>query len=111
MTVDVGMPMVPEAATFGLMVIVLLLALLRPRAQFPHRDTDLDVPAGHATTVGWVTFAGLLAVLGLTFFAREGASGFSGSFVNDSLAIFSKKLFLSAAALPRRRPRPSAASR
>src|SRR5437762_1646877 len=74
MTFDIGMPLIPEAALFGLMVLVLLIGLLRPRAPFPHRDTEPDALTGHATVFGWVTFVGLLATLGLTFVAREGAT-------------------------------------
>ena len=99
MTFDVGMPMVPEVALFLLAVLVLFLGLLRPQVAVPHRDTDPDLQVGHATAVGWVTFVGLLATLALTFLAREGTSLFGGTFVNDSLAIFSKKLFIASAAL------------
>ena len=99
MTFDPGMPMVPEVALFVLAVLVLFLGLLRARVAVPHRDIDPDLQVGHATGVGWVTFFGLLATLGLTFVAREGGSLFGGSFVNDSLAIFAKKLFIASAAL------------
>ena len=98
MTFDPGMPMVPEVALFVLAVLVLFLGLLRARVAVPHRDIDPDLQVGHATGVGWVTFFGLLATLGLTFVAREGGSLFGGSFVNDSLAIFAKKLFIASAA-------------
>jgi NADH-quinone oxidoreductase subunit N len=87
MTFDIGMPMVPELALFVLAVLVLLIGLVR------------QGDSASSRVVGWFTLAGLLATLGLTFFVREGASLFSGSFVNDGLAIFSKKLFLSSAAL------------
>ena len=99
MTFDLGMPMVPEVALFVLAVVVLFMGLLRPRASAPHRDVDIDLQVGHATAVGWVTFVGLIVILSLTFFQREGQTLFNGSFVNDSLAIFSKKLFVGAAAL------------
>ena len=85
MTFDPGMPMVPEVALFVLAVIVLVVGLIR------QRDSG--------QIIGWLTLIGLLVTLGLTFMAREGQSLFGGSFVNDSLAIFSKKLFVSAAAL------------
>ena len=85
MTFDPGMPMVPEVALFVLAVIVLVVGLIR------QRDSG--------QIIGWLTLIGLLVTLGLTFMAREGQSLFGGSFVNDSLAIFSKELFLSAAAL------------
>jgi NADH-quinone oxidoreductase subunit N len=99
MTFDLGMPMVPEVALFVLAVLVLCMGLLRPRAAVPHLDVDVDLQVGHATAVGWVTFVGLLAVLGLIFLQREGQTLFGASFVNDSLALFSKKLFLASAAL------------
>src|SRR5436190_18699572 len=79
MTFDVGMPMVPELALFVLAVLVLLIGLVR------------QGDSASSRLVGWFTLAGLLATLGLTSFVREGESIFSGSFVNDSLAIFSKK--------------------
>ena len=99
MTFDVGMPLVPEVSLFILAVLVLFLGFLRSPAAVPHRDIDPDVQVGHATVVGWVTFVGLLAIFGLTFLIREGGSLFGGSFVNDSLAIFVKKLFVASAAL------------
>jgi NADH-quinone oxidoreductase subunit N len=85
MTFDLGMPFVPELALFVLAVLVLLIGLVK------------QGDPGRA--IGWITFVGLLATCGLTFFSREGASLFGGSFVNDSLAIFAKKLFVSSAAL------------
>jgi NADH-quinone oxidoreductase subunit N len=89
MTFDPGMPMVPEVALFGLMVLVLFVGLLRKPGS--------NAPQGQI--VGWLTLIGFLITLALTFFAREGETLFSGSFVNDSLAIFSKKLFVASAAL------------
>ena len=85
MTFDIGMPLVPELAIFALAVLVLLIGLVQQ--------------GDPGRVIGWITLIGLLAVLGLTFVAQEGRSLFGGSFVNDSLAIFSKKLFLSSAAL------------
>jgi NADH-quinone oxidoreductase subunit N len=85
MTFDPGMPMVPEVALFVLAVLVLVVGLIR------QRDSG--------QIIGWVTLIGLMVTLGLTFMVREGQTLFGGSFVNDSLAIFSKKLFVSAAAL------------
>src|SRR4029079_10678982 len=79
------MPMVPEVALFVLAVVVLSIGLVRRG------------DSGHV--IGWVTLIGLLATFGLTFLAREGQSLLGGSFVNDTLAIFSKKLFVGAAAL------------
>jgi len=85
MTFDIGMPMVPEVALFVLAVLVLLIGLVKQ--------------GDPGRVIGWVTLVGLLGTLGLTFVVREGASLFSGSLVNDSLAIFSKKLFVGSAAL------------
>ena len=85
MTFDIGMPLVPELALFVLAVLVLFIGLVK------------QGDPGRA--IGWITLIGLLGTFGLTSFAREGASLFGGSFVNDSLAIFAKKLFVSSAAL------------
>ena len=102
MTFDIGMPMVPEVALFVLAVLVLLVGLLRKPAPDPGSripDPGPDPAPGQAPLIGWLTLIGLLATFGLTFFARDGTTLFSGSFVNDGLAIFSKKLFAAAAAL------------
>ena len=85
MTFDSGMPLLTELALFALAVLVLLIGLAR------RGDPD--------RSIGWVTFLGLLAILGLTSSSEEGRSLFGGSFVQDSLAIFAKRLFLGAAAL------------
>src|SRR5437868_327225 len=85
MTFDIGMPMIPEAALFGLMVLVLLTGVIERQ---PTR-----------ALVGWLTVIGVAGRVGLTVVAREGATLFSGSFVDDSLAIFAKKLLVAAAAL------------
>ena len=105
MTFDLGMPMVPEVALFVLAVLVLFIGLMQRPA--PHATVEPGTPGSRipdpgsrsASTVGWVTLIGLLATFGLTFLAREDQSLFGGSFVNDTLAIFSKKLFVGAAAL------------
>jgi NADH-quinone oxidoreductase subunit N len=81
MTMGLGAPLVPELALFALAVIVLLAGLIRP---------------GRA--IGWLTFAGLLAVLGIMYFAREGTL-FESSFIQDELALFAKRLFLFASAV------------
>jgi NADH-quinone oxidoreductase subunit N len=83
MTLQHAAPLVPELAMFVLAVLVMFLGLfgLRGRA------------------VGWVALIGLLAVLALTFFQQDDTSLFAGSFVNDSLALFAKKLFIASAAL------------
>jgi NADH-quinone oxidoreductase subunit N len=96
MTFDMAMPMVPEAVLFGFMVLVLFVGLLRKSA--PHPQSRIPNP-GEASLIGWLSIVGLLVALALTFFARENATLFSNSFVNDSLAIFSKKLFTAAAVL------------
>ena len=85
MTFDLGMPLVPETGLFVLAVIVLLTGVVK-RGD-PHRR------------IGWLTFVGLLAVLGLTLGADEGRSLLGGTFVQDGLAIFAKRLLLGAAAL------------
>jgi NADH-quinone oxidoreductase subunit N len=84
MTFDLASPLVLEVALLALAVVVLLLGLIWR-----------GDPNGR---IGWVAFIGLLAILGLTFQTEEG-SLLGGSFVQDSLAIFAKQLFLSAAAL------------
>ncbi len=85
MNFELGMPLLPELAILGLAVLVVVIGL---------------VQQGDPTRrIGWVTFVGLLAVFVLTFFAEEGRSLIGGSFVQDSLAIFAKQLFLSSAAL------------
>ena len=76
-------PLVPELATFVLAVLVMLLGLLGLRGR----------------SVGWVALIGLLAVLGLMHYQEPGTSLFAGSFVNDELALFAKRLFLASAAL------------
>ena len=81
MTMALGAPLVPELALFALAVIVLLAGLIRP---------------GRA--IGWLAFAGLLAVLGVMYIAREGTL-FEGSFIQDELALFAKRLFLFASAV------------
>ena len=99
MTFNFGMPLLVELALFALAVVVLLAGILR-RAP---RGEPSDVPRGGrgpaGTVIGWVTLAGLVAIFGLTFLATEGASLLRGSFVQDSLAIFAKRLFIASAAL------------
>ena len=91
MTADISLPLVPELALFALSVVVLILGLARNPAT--------RVENGQARMFGWVTFLGLLAVLSLTFASAEGASLFGGAYVQDSLAIFAKRLVLAAGAL------------
>ena len=85
MTLSIGMPLAPEIALFVLALIVLFIGLIRQ--------------GNSGRTVGWVTLIGLLGVMGIACSAEEGRSLCGGSFVNDALAIFSKELFLAAAAL------------
>ena len=74
MTFDLSMPLVLEGATFALAVLVLIVGLVR------------QGDSGRA--IGWMTFVGLLIVLGLTWVAEEGRSLFEGAFVQDGLALF-----------------------
>src|SRR5687767_14742789 len=90
MTFDPGMPLAIELALFALAVIVLLAGTLgRPYVMVGPRSGPANtesyagqVPrSGPATTgIGWLTFAGLVATFGLTFFSTEGASILRGSF-------------------------------
>jgi len=82
MTLQPVMPLLTELALFSLAVLVLLLGIVR-----------------RGPPAGWVTLVGLLAIFGLTFFLEEGASLLRESFVLDSLAVFSKRLFVASAAL------------
>jgi NADH-quinone oxidoreductase subunit N len=82
MTFDIGTPLAIELALFALAVLVLLLAIAR-------------APGAAAS----VTLAGLAAIFGLSFFAAEGGSILNGTFVQDGLALFSKRLFIASAAL------------
>jgi NADH-quinone oxidoreductase subunit N len=84
MTFDLGAPLILELALLALAVLVLVLGLVWR-----------GDPHGR---IGWVTFIGLLAVLGLSFLAKEG-SLLGDSFIQDSLAIFAKQLFVAAAAI------------
>lgn len=111
MTFSLSMPLAVEVALFALAVLVLLMGILRggdPRAQTAEPATDADL-AGQTAQVsrggpvssaaGWVTLVGLLAVFGLSFLAAEGESILRGSFVQDGLSLFAKRLFLASAAL------------
>ena len=83
MTFHPGMPLVIELALFALAVVVLSIGI---------------VGKGHRIA-GWVTLGGLVAIFGLTFLATEGASILRGSFVQDGLALFAKRLFIGSAVL------------
>jgi NADH-quinone oxidoreductase subunit N len=80
MTFDLGMPLAIELATFALAVLVLVVGLF--------------TQGGAHQRIGWLTLAGLLGVLALTFVATPGGSLFSLSFVQDDLALFAKRLFI-----------------
>jgi NADH-quinone oxidoreductase subunit N len=91
MTPDLSLPLVPELALFALSVLVLLLGLAR--------NPSGPVAPHQGRRFGGITLIGLLAVLGLTFASEEGREIFGGAYVQDSLAIFAKRLVLAAAAL------------
>jgi NADH-quinone oxidoreductase subunit N len=96
---EVISPLTAEIAVFLLAVVVLMLGLVAGDVA----RTDA-ARAGAARTlsgprIGWVAFIGLLAVFGLTFGAAEGQSLFGGTYVEDGLSLFSKRLFIAAAAL------------
>jgi NADH-quinone oxidoreductase subunit N len=85
LTFDVGMPLVPEVALFALAVLALLVGIIRQ--------------GDSGRIIGWITFVGLLGVLGVTCVAEEGRSLLQGTFVQDALAIFAKRLFVASAVL------------
>ena len=96
MTFDPGMPLVVELALFALAIVVLLVGI----AGRPYRGRGpRSGPAAAGAGIGWLTLVGLIAIFGLTFLADEGGSVLRGSFVQDSLAIFAKRLFIASAAL------------
>jgi NADH-quinone oxidoreductase subunit N len=72
----------PELTLLALAVLVLLGGLVRP---------------GRA--LGWVAFVGLLVLFGVLTLVPEGGALFGGAFVQDALALFSKRLFVAATAL------------
>jgi NADH-quinone oxidoreductase subunit N len=91
MTFDLGLPLIPEVALFALAVVVLVMGLIRP-------STTAGEPRPRRA-IGWITFVGLLAIFGLTVGATEGRVLFGGAYVEDSLAIFAKRLFVATTAL------------
>ena len=112
MTFSAGMPLAIELALFALAVVVLLIGIVGrggggpdPRAAKPSESVGKVPRSGSAgssrngSAAGWVTLFGLLAIFGLTFTAAEGASILRGSFVQDALALFAKRLFLASAAI------------
>lgn len=98
MTLNSGMPLAIELALFALAVLV-LLAGLAARGGTDPRGSERAVNPGGSPMVGWITLGGLLSVFLLTFFAEEGTSILRGSFVQDGLALFAKRLFLASAAI------------
>ena len=78
MTFDLGMPLVPELALFALACLVLLAGL----------DARRVAPSAGSRS------SALVGVFALTCFAEEGRSLFGGTFVQDALALFAKRLFL-----------------
>ena len=96
MTFDLGMPLAIELALFALAVVVLLAGIARPHA----RQAPLSEGTGGSPgPAAWLTLAGLVAIFGLTFLATEGGSILRGSFVQDGLALFAKRLFIASAAI------------
>jgi len=102
MTFSAGMPLAIELALFALAVVVLLIGIVGrggggpdPRAA----KSSESALSRNGSAAGWVTLFGLLAIFGLTFTAVEGASILRGSFVQDALALFAKRLFLASAAI------------
>jgi len=79
---EILMPLLPELALFALAVVVLVGGAIRRGA-----------------AMGWITLIGLVATFALTFIVQEGASLLDGAFVQDSLALFSKRLFVASAVL------------
>jgi len=84
MTMVLGTPLVVEVA-------VLLFAVAALVAGLVLRD--------HGRPIGWIALAGTALAFGLTFAAREGATAFGGTFVQDGLSLFVKRLVLGATAL------------
>ena len=85
-SMNLAMPLVPELALAALAVLVLVVGIVEGQ----NRSTQAS---------GWIALAGLLGLLGLTFVAEEGRSAFGGSFVQDALSIFAKRLFVGSAAI------------
>ena len=85
MDLNVLLPVAPDLALFALAVVVLLVGAVGRGS------------AGQG--VAWLSLAGLLLTFALTFVVPEGASLLRGSFVQDGLALFAKRLFLASAAL------------
>ncbi|HKA61011.1 MAG TPA: NADH-quinone oxidoreductase subunit N [Methylomirabilota bacterium] len=67
----------------GLAILMLIVFLV-----------GLVMPAGDKRRVGVLTAIGLVILLGLSWRAEPGAEIFSGAFVQDELALFTKRLFI-----------------
>jgi NADH-quinone oxidoreductase subunit N len=98
MTLNSGMPLAIELALFALAVLVLLAGLAARGGTDPRSAEGGEGSAG-SPMIGWITLGGLLSIFVLSFFAEEGASILRGSFVQDGLALFAKRLFLASAAI------------
>ncbi|MEQ1574549.1 MAG: NADH-quinone oxidoreductase subunit N [Vicinamibacterales bacterium] len=92
MNFNLAMPLAVELSLAALAVLVLVTGLIEGTSR---SSSAVNARRG----AGWLTFIGLVGILGLTFLADEGASLFGGSFVQDGLALFAKKLFVGSAAL------------
>ena len=84
MTADIALALLPELTLFALAVVVLLSGVTMRRG---------------GLAAGWITLVGFVAAFVLTFAVPEGASLLRASFVQDSLALFAKRLFISSAAI------------
>ena len=73
-------PLGLELALGGLIFVVLMLGLFKPRT--PDRRC------------GWVSLAGLTALSAWSFFVPPGGTLFGGAFALDPLALFAQRLFL-----------------
>ena len=105
MNPDILIALAPELALFALAVVV-LLAGLAARARGSHvgrvplsEDAGGPAKAKGGPAIGWLTLIGLAVIFGVTFLVPEGASLLGDSFVQDSLALFAKRLFIASAAL------------
>ena len=72
-SLDPSAPLVLEGAAFALMLLVLVMGLIKP--------------GGGSRMAGWLTLAGLAALLTAAFAASPGATALGGSFVLDELAL------------------------
>ena len=86
---NLGMPLSLELILFAVAVLVLIAGLFQRSATGGHNHHG----------IAWATFIGLLVSFALTFAAQEGRTILGGMFVQDSLAIFAKRIFIGAAAL------------